>query len=218
VIFGAVHQPMRSPAAVFASGAWRTPLGDIPIDEELAAAVIQSSPEMVADPNPHGAEHSIEVQVPFVQHLAPKAKLLPIMVLPGPSALDLGRDVAKQATALGRRVAFLGSTDLTHYGPRYRMTPMGVGPDGLKWAKEVNDRRMIDLVVGLQAEKVVAEAAERRSACGSGAIAAVMGASQATGATWARLLQHTTSSEVLSGLYGDMADAVGYAGIVFGEY
>jgi AmmeMemoRadiSam system protein B len=216
VIFGAVHRPMRSAAAVYDRGAWETPLGEALIDEPLAAAVVRSGPLVAANPRAHDEEHSIEVEVPFIQHLAPSARLLPIMVSPSSAAAEVGQVVARAAAELGRRVAFLGSTDLTHYGPRYRFAPQGLGPDGIRWAKEVNDRRMLDLVTGLAAGQIVHEAAEHHNACGPGAIAATIAAAQAAGATTGRVLNHTNSNEVLCSRYGQMEDAVGYAGVVFG--
>ena len=215
VIFGAVHRFSGTSASAYASGAWRTPLGEIAIDEELAAVVVQGGSIVTDSPAAHDDEHSIEVQVPLVQHLAPSARLLPVMVPPTASAHEVGRLVAERANEVGREVAFLGSTDLTHYGPRYQFTPMGLGSDALAWAKEVNDRRVVDLMVGLRAEAVVAEAAEHRNACGGGAVAAGIRACQTCGADTGRLLRHTTSNEAARERYGEMADAVGYAGVVF---
>ena len=71
----------------------------------------------------------VEVQLPFVQQLMPSVKLLPIMVPPTTAAPEVGRVVAEQARKLNINVAFLGSSDLTHYGPRYQFVPKGVGPD-----------------------------------------------------------------------------------------
>lgn len=217
VVFGAVHRPIGSAAAVYDRGAWETPLGDAPVDEPLAAAVVGAGPVVAADADAHGYEHSIEVEVPFIQYLAPGTKLLPVMVAPSAMAVEVGRIVAAAAAELGRRVVFLGSTDLTHYGPRYRFTPRGAGPEGLRWAKEVNDRRMLELVTELRAEEIVREAAEHHNACGAGAIAATIAAAQAAGATNGRVLCHTNSNEVLCARYGPMEDAVGYAGIVLGK-
>ncbi len=216
VIFGAVHRLFSGPAGLtYGSGSWQTPLGDILIDEELAAGVIRASSAIVDNPRAHDAEHSIEVQVPFVQYLAPSARLLPVMVPPTRSAHQVGHVVAEQAQAIGRKVAILGSTDLTHYGPRYQFTPMGAGPKGLKWAKEVNDRRVLELMINLRDDEVVAEAEEHHNACGSGAVAAAIRACRTCGAQKAHLFRHTTSSEVARDRYGDMDDAVGYAGVVF---
>lgn len=216
VVFGAVHRRLGASAVVYEGQAWETPLGEIAVDEELAAASLAASPRIEVDPEAHESEHSIEVEVPFIRYLAPQAKLLPVMVPPTPAAPEVGRILARQAAALGRKVAFLGSTDLTHYGPRYRFTPHGIGAEGLRWAKEVNDRRILDLVVNLKADEVVQEAAINRNACGPGAIAATVAASQEAGATVGRILRHTTSNEVLCDRYGQMEDAVGYAGVVFG--
>lgn len=216
VVFGAVHRRMAIPAAVFAEGAWETPLGSIAIDEELAADAVRSSPLLRVEPEVHEPEHSIEVEVPFIQYLAPRARLLPVMVSPVAEGPEIGRAVARAATALGRRVVYLGSTDLTHYGPRYAFVPGGVGPEGLRWAKEENDRRMLDLVTSLQAEEVVHEALTRRNACGPGAVAATLAAARASGADTVRVLRHTNSNEVLCTRYGQMEDAVGYAGVVMG--
>jgi AmmeMemoRadiSam system protein B len=136
---------------------------------------------------------------------------------PSKAAPEVGRVVARAAAELGRRVVFLGSTDLTHYGPRYSFAPQGVGPAGLQWAKEVNDRRILELVTALRMDEVVPEAAEHRNACGPGAIAATLAAAQAAGATTGYVLRHTNSNETLCGRYGEMDDAVGYAGVVLGS-
>ena len=216
VVFGAVHRRLAVAAALWTEGAWETPLGSVPIDEELAQACIRAQPLLVADASAHEFEHSIEVEVPFIQRVSSGARLLPVMVPPSAAAPLVGREIAEAARRLGRRVRYLGSTDLTHYGPRYQFTPHGVGAEGLRWAKEINDRRMLDVMVGLRAEDAVREAAEHRNACGAGAVAATIAACKAAGATCAMVLAHTNSNEVLRARYGEMEDAVGYAGVVFG--
>jgi len=215
VVFGAVHRVRGSKASVDPEGGWLTPLGEIAIDEELASAVLAASPLLAADPHSHVPEHSIEVQVPFIQQVCPSARLLPILVPPSDQASEVGRIVADQTQIVGRKVVFLGSTDLTHYGPRYYFTPQGAGRPGLTWAKDVNDRRMIELCLKLAAEEIVPEADRNHNACGSGALAAMIAAARQRGATQARLCRHTTSAEVLHEKLGPMTDSVGYAGILF---
>jgi len=215
VVFGAVHRVRGGRASVDAEGTWITPLGEIAIDEELARTVVGASPLLIVDAQSHQLEHSIEVQVPFIQCVRPTARLLPILVPPVENAAETGRVVAEQVRSLGRNAVFLGSTDLTHYGPRYFFTPKGAGADGLKWAQAVNDQRMIDLCLKLAAKEVVPEANANHNACGSGAVAATLAAAQACGATEGRLLRHTSSAEVLRERLGPMTDSVGYAGIVF---
>ena len=215
VVFGAAHRRSGPWASVFTRGAWDTPLGRIAIDEELAVATTTATDLMREDPSAHGPEHSIEVQLPFIQHLSPEAKLLPIMVPPLKQAPEIGRAVVQQVGLLDRKVVYLASTDLTHYGPNYAFTPEGVGLEGLRWAKEVNDRRMLDLIEQFEADRVVAEALEHQNACGSGAVAATIAACQQAGACAAKVLHHTTSYEVAPYHFPDASDAVGYVGIVF---
>lgn len=216
VIFGAVHYLMDEEAAIFGDGAWRTPLGEVQIDGELADAVVARSDLLVADERSHSPEHSIEVQVPFVRRLLPEAKLLPILVPPGRHSHEVGKAVADAVAAVGRPVVYVGSTDLTHYGPRYGFTPEGVGERGVEWAKKVNDRRMLDLVVAMRSEAVVEESRTHHNACGSGAIAAAIAACRTAGAERVVLLEHTNSAETLAHVYpGESSDAVGYAAVVF---
>ena len=213
VIFGAMHQRRGGQACMFGSGAWETPAGRIEIDERLAERVLGHSGLIVNDPYAHEQEHSIEVQVPLLQQVLPECKLLPILVPPVDTAAEVGRAVAGTVDSYGSEAVFIGSTDLTHYGPSYGVTSHGTGPEGITWAKQVNDRRMIDLILALEANGVVPEAAEHHNACGAGAVAATLAAVKRLGATEAALLEHTTSAEVMSSPHTQ--DAVGYAGIVF---
>jgi AmmeMemoRadiSam system protein B len=109
----------------------------------------------------------------------------------------------------------VGSTDLTHYGPSYGMVGKGRGREGITWAKEVNDRKMIELILSFQTDRIIPEAAEHHNACGAGAVAATVSAAQRLGAREGILLAHTTSAEVMGSL--DTEDSVGYAGVVFAE-
>jgi AmmeMemoRadiSam system protein B len=217
VLFGADHARAARAGAMFATGQWSSPLGDVAIDERLAERIMSMSQGIVDDPHAHDREHSIEVQVPFVQHVWPEAKILPIIVSPTPQAVEVGQAVARAIGTYKTDAVLVGSTDLTHYGPNYGFTPQGVGLEALVWAKDVNDRRLIDLILKMDTEAVVPDAAAHRSACGAGAIAATIAACQSLGATQSVLLEHTTSYEVARRMYDESATmAVGYAGIVFG--
>jgi MEMO1 family protein len=216
VIFGAVHRRHGHRATVFMSGAWETPLGLARVGERLTERLLGQSGLLEADPHAHDQEHSIEVQVPFLQHLLPQSAIVPIMVPPTEKAAAVGAAVGRTCQAYGVDALFIGTTDLTHYGPGYGFTPEGVGPAGLNWAKEVNDRRMIELILALRDDQAVGEAEANQNACGAGAIAATIAACKARGATKATLLRHITSYEVASEVYDEpMQDAVGYAGIMF---
>ncbi len=216
VIFGAAHGYFGSSPAVFHRGSWLTPLGEVFINEELADDVLSSGP-FVSDLSAHRNEHSIEVQIPFVQYLFPGARILPIIVPPREHAIALGESIGNIiADNQNKKIVCIGSTDLTHYGPRYGFTPMGVNSEALKWADNVNDRMFIDLAIKLQPRQLLANAAENCNACGAGAAAAAMAAAQKLGKTEGILLAHTNSNEIMKrNMNTTSADSVGYAAIIF---
>jgi len=216
VIFGAAHGYFGQSPAVYDRGSWMTPLGEVAIDEELADAVL-SAGSAVSDLSAHRAEHSIEVQVPFVQYLFGGAKILPILVPPRGQAVALGNSVGNVINKdEHRKIVCIGSTDLTHYGPRYGFTPMGVSADALRWADSVNDQKFIDLALKLEPERLLASAAENCNACGPGAAAAAIAAAKQIGSERGLLLAHTNSNEIMLRKMGTTsADSVGYAAIVF---
>ena len=216
VIFGAAHSHFGDLPAVYDSGAWMTPLGQVEIDEELAGEVVNSG-AAEADCTAHKYEHSIEVHVPFVSHLFPEAKILPVIVPPARKSVKLGDvvgDIIKRRSA--GKIVCIGSTDLTHYGPGYGFEPVGVGPDALHWAMSVNDKKFIDLAIKLEAEEMLASAAENGNACGAGAAAAAAAAARKSGKAKGLLLAHTNSSETMLRQMQTYSDnSVGYAAIVF---
>jgi len=216
VIFGAAHSYFGATPALYQAGTWLTPVGEVVIDEELAGAVLGSG-AAVSSPEAHASEHSIEVQIPFIQYLFAGAKILPIVVPPREQAVTLGTTIGDIISRTeDKKIVCLGSTDLTHYGPRYGFTPMGVGKDGLRWADSVNDRKFIDLALELEPTGMLASAAENCNACGAGAAAATVAAAKALGKTQGLLLAHTNSNEVmLRQMGGPSQDSVGYAAIVF---
>jgi len=216
VLFGGVHRYRGKQAAMFGSGRWETPLGPVDVDSRLAERILGHTNQIVDDPYAHEDEHSLEVQMPFVRYLFPDVKVVPIMVPIVKTAAEIGEAVGRTLKSYNYDALIVGTTDLTHYGPRYNFIPQGIGAKANVWAKEDNDRRFIDLVCDLRATELVPEAASRRNACNSGAAAATIAASAALGATAGLLLQHTTSSEVLGGQMPEaQSDSVGYAGIVF---
>jgi len=215
VICGAAHGYFGAQPVVDGCAAWETPLGTIALDEPLREALHDCGAAIV-DSSAHRHEHSLEVQVPFLQYLFPGARLLPIIVPSNHTALRLGRVIAQIVPTCNTPVICLGSTDLTHYGPRYGFTPMGIGAEALGWASRVNDRQFIDLALQLDAERLLANALENGNACGPGAAAAAVAAAKHLGAQQGVLLAHTTSNDVLLRETGTTSrDSVGYAAIVF---
>jgi AmmeMemoRadiSam system protein B len=215
VICGASHGYLGSTAAVDDFDEWETPLGNVQVDNGLRQRLIDAGRVKVVSAA-HRNEHSIEVQVPFIQFLFPRARILPILVPPSAAPVEFGQFLADQVAGAGANVVYIGSTDLTHYGPRYGFTPMGAGPEGLRWASEVNDRRFIDLALRLEPQQLLASAMDNGNACGPGAAAAVVAAARKTAALQGVLLAYTNSSEVLLKTMGAASrESVGYAAIVF---
>jgi hypothetical protein len=240
VICGAAHGYFGASPAVDDSDFWETPLGNARIDKEIAESLLTRE-LAVSDSSAHRREHSIEVQVPFIRYLFPDSEILPIIVPPGEQAISLGeglgdimrthapasRDACPRVSrresgrrarrgGVGKTVVCIGSTDLTHYGPRYGFTPMGTGSEALQWASKVNDQRFIDAALKLDARGLLAGAAEHGNACGPGAAAAAIAAAKVLGKTKGVLLAHTNSSEaMLQKMHATSLDSVGYAAIVF---
>ena len=216
VVFGATHGYFGQSPAVYEIGNWITPLGEVAVDEELADAVL-SSGAAVSDPRAHISEHSIEVQIPFIQYLFAGAKILPILVPPRQQAVALGTSVGDIISRQeDRKIVCIGSTDLTHYGPRYGFTPMGTGKEALRWADSVNDKEFIDLALKLDPQGLLTSAAENCNACGPGAAAAAVAAAKKLGSERGLLLAHTNSNEVMLQKTGSTStDSVGYAAIIF---
>ncbi|MHC5157383.1 MAG: AmmeMemoRadiSam system protein B [Planctomycetota bacterium] len=215
VIFGAAHRYFGGGAVVYDSGAWETPLGQIEIDTELASLIVDKG--AIADPNAHRGEHSIEVQVPFIQHLFPNAKIVPIIVPVADFDHKFGTHVGQLIHKhKDKKVVCIASTDLTHYGPRYGFCPEGTGEAALKWAREVNDMEFIDLALRMEADRLLEVALEKGNACGPAAVATVVATAKAMGRICGILLGHTTSSDIMLQKFNQSSEeSVGYAAIVF---
>ena len=218
ILLGADHRGRAGAGEVFDSGVWVSPLGQIRVDDELAAALLAGRGAgrlLQANPHAHDQEHSLEVQVPFIQVLCPRAKIVPIAVPPFPQAVDIGRLIGEVVAGKFPNTCIVGSTDLTHYGGHFG-APHGQGAQGEQWARD-NDRRMLQRIEAMDAEGVLAEADEHANACGSGAVAATIAACRVLGATRGCCLEYTNSYEVIHRKYPDYPDdtTVGYASVVF---
>jgi AmmeMemoRadiSam system protein B len=128
VLLGADHRGVAWKPTLYPSGSWATPLGDVPVDEELGKILQEAfGSDLLTSAEAHAGEHSLEVQVPFIRHLFPESRILPITVPPDGGAHLFGARLAQVLQKAPRRVVVLGSSDLTHYGPNYGFTPKGLG-------------------------------------------------------------------------------------------
>jgi AmmeMemoRadiSam system protein B len=199
VILAPSHRPIRPVFAVMEKGAWETPLGAVPVAEDLAAAVLALSEDLKVDPAAHDREHSLEVQLPFLQYLNPRISIVPIAVsyLATYRQLeDLGRAVAAGITGLGRDVLVIASTDMSHYISREEAEARDAL--ALRRILALDPRGLFDVVK-----------AEGLSMCGFQPTAAALVAAKALGAEKAELVRYATSGDRT----GDDREVVAYAGL-----
>lgn len=210
VLFGAVHVPGVLSPTVPETDSWSFPGGMVSVSRGARKSLLEL---VEVSDFAHREEHSIEVAIPFVHRLFPEAEVLPVAVPPRAGAAEFGARVAEALESLGEGVVFVGSTDLSHYGPRFRFTSHGLGAAGKRFVQAENDPRMLELFRRLAAEDLVEEARTHRNACGAGAAAATLAAVRTRGAQGGEILGYTTSADVLE--ESEPEDLVGYAGVLF---
>jgi AmmeMemoRadiSam system protein B len=217
VLLGAVHAPLRvSGGAMDTHAAWTLPSGEMPLPRELAAELQQRCSLLSFEPRLHEREHSMEVEAPLLQMAFPGVAVLPIAVVADAVAHQVGYELGAALEALGRDPLLVASSDLTHYGKNYGLTPRGVGKGAMDWAMQ-NDRRLLALIERLADDEVVNEARDHHNACGAGAVAAMLAACRHYGARRAQILNHTSSYETLGRLERQPGDiSVGYAAVAVG--
>ncbi len=199
VLVGPSHHGGCAPAAVMSSGEWATPLGVSPVDGELAAALRASSGLLTEDPAAHSAEHSLEVQLPFLQAVTPGIPIVPILLsLPDLDSLrELGRAIGGVLKPRDPRPLVVASSDMNHFEPHKETI--------------AKDRYALDALLALdEAAMWGAVRRHRISMCGAMAAVVMLAAAKVMGASRATLVAHTTSGPVS----GDMERTVGYAGVV----
>ena len=199
VILGPGHREIGSLFAIQGRGSWLTPLGESPIEADLASRIMKRCALVEEDEQAHLGEHSLEVQLPFIQYYRKDAAIVPICVSheAGYGELEtLGRALAEAIRDSGRETLIVASTDMSHY----------VTQKTAEKKDMLAIRKVLDLdPAGLY--KTVTE--ERISMCGYQPTAAALVAAIGLGASGAELVRYQTSGETT----GDYAQVVGYAGI-----
>jgi AmmeMemoRadiSam system protein B/AmmeMemoRadiSam system protein A len=199
IILGPNHTGRGKPLSIMAEGTWKTPLGEVQTDTELAAKVVSLSAYLKPDTEAHIFEHSIEVQLPFLQCFKPDVKIVPIILAYGNIEIyaEVGRNIAQALRELNREAVILASSDMNHYEPQ-----------GISQKK---DRQAIEAILELNPEKLVKTIEEKDiSMCGYAPAAVMLTAARELGATKAELVKYQTSGDVS----GDFNAVVGYAGII----
>ncbi len=195
-------------------GIWKTPLGSVKIDDEFAQKLADDSIISV-DPRAHLREHSIEVQLPFLQHRFKDFNFVPISINPiyyqKESCKPIGEKIAEVSKKLKRKIIVIASSDFTHYGKVYNYTPYR-GPTSqiLKRIKET-DMEVIRYIEKMMPERILEICNDKRlSVCGYGGISAMLWTAKKLGAKKGRLLNYSSSFESSR----DINAVVAYAGIV----
>jgi len=185
---------------------YETPLGPVAADQGLREALLRS----LRIREDRFEDNSVEVQLPFVRHLFPNARVLGLRASPSSEAIRLGSAIAEAAEALGRTIAVIGSTDLTHYGPNYGFSPAGRGDKARSWVAEVNDRRLIEALTAMDSTAILEHAGKERSACSAGGALGAVSFAHRMGIQKGRLLRYMTSYDV-----HPAESFVGYAGVLY---
>jgi MEMO1 family protein len=201
VILGPNHTGRGVPLSIMSEGSWRTPLGEVAIDAELAHQFIRACPLLEVDTAAHRTEHAIEVELPFLQQALHGSQFSFVPIALGTAQYDplraLGEALAQVLRNQAGSVLLVASSDMNHYEA-----------DAIT---RVKDRKALDRILALDPRGLLETVfRERISMCGFGPAVAALTAALALGATSAQLVQYATSAEVS----GDYDRVVGYAGII----
>jgi len=190
------HLPGSYPALFAMEDVVRTPFGLLHIDKELREQLM-----IKIDTLPCGCaedrykDNTVEVLLPMVHFFFPEASMLWLRLPACIDAYEAGKLLSKTAQKMGRKIAVVGSTDLTHYGSNYGFSPHGSGERALRWVREVNDAAFIKAVETGSPEEVLRCAEQDSSSCSAGAVLGAMGFASEEGCNGARLLEYATSAD-----------------------
>ena len=200
IVVGVRHSPPGADLAILSKGAWRTPLGDAPLDEELARKVREACPGLQEDSVAHSREHSLEVEIPFLQALQPGLTFVPIAVgtLRFQELWELGMGLARVLQESQEEVLIVTSSDMNHYEDDE--TTRRKDAKAIEKLEAVDAHGLYDVcrTVGI-------------SMCGLGPAVATLTAMKEIGVTRGEVVRYATSGDVS----GARDAVVGYAGMIF---
>jgi len=201
ILVGPNHHAWGMPVAVSEADAWETPLGSVEVDRELCKFLVEESGVAAMDEEAHRYEHSLEVQLPFLQYvfkggfgIVPVALYLQNLEV----SRKLGRAIARMFEELGVKGYVVASSDFTHYEEAEKAR--GKDEKAIRHILGLDEGGLYDVVYELEA-----------TICGYGAIMTLIAAARQLGAKEARLLKYANSGDVT----GDYSSVVGYASIAF---
>ncbi len=184
--------------SIMTRGTWRTPLGNVEIDSELAEKIKVNSRYLEEDEMAHRFEHAVEVQLPFLQYFKPDVKLVPIVLGHGNGVTykEIGRGIAAAITSLKKDTLIIASSDMTHYESQESVSS--------------KDAQAIKAMLDLDEDELL-KRIERYNItmCGYGPAISLISAARELGAEKAELVKYQTSGDA----FGDYSSVVGYAGL-----
>ncbi len=152
-------------------------------------------------------DNTIEILLPIIQHFFGNIEITAIYMPPGPRSIEIAKFLFEK---FGKSSIFIGSTDLTHYGPNYGFFHTDKSVPPVNWVTNTNDKGYIDLLLSLSVDESLAYAEKNKSACSSGAVAACMTIAKQAGVEKGVLIDYQTSYSVMKN-----DSFVGYAGVIF---
>jgi len=199
IIMGPNHTGRGKPLSIVTEGIWKTPLGEVEIDSELGKQILATSNHLEEDSVSHQYEHSIEVQLPFLQYFKKDIKLVPIILAysDGATYKEIGKELARAIKVLNKEVVIIASSDMTHYEPQ-------------ESARE-KDNKAIEAILDLNEDELLKRVDELNiSMCGYAPAVSLISAAKELGVRGAELIRYQTSGDTT----GDYSSVVGYAGII----
>ncbi len=202
ILIGPNHRGVGKPFSIMTDGTWRTPLGEVKINKELAGAILKASSNLKEDSLAHRYEHSLEVQVPFLQYFRPDVMIVPIVLSQADPSVykEIGLAVASALKSTGSEAVIVASSDMTHYEPSERARN--------------KDEKAIQAILDLDADELIERINKYDiTMCGYAGAVSLITAAKELGAGKTELVKYQTSGDTS----GDYTSVVGYAGIIIGK-
>jgi len=199
IIMGPNHSGRGKSFSIMTEGSWKTPLGEVEIDAELGKQILANSRYLEDDCSAHLYEHSIEVQLPFLQYFNTEFKLVPIILAYAGGAIykEIGKALAKAIKESGRKAVIIASSDMTHYEPQA--------------SAQRKDTQAIEAALALDEDELLKRVEKLNiTMCGFAPAVSLIVAAKELGAKGAELVKYQTSGDTT----GDYSSVVGYAGII----
>ncbi len=199
IIIGPNHTGSGKPMSIMTEGVWRTPLGEVEIDSELGKQILAECKHMEEDQRAHYREHSIEVQLPFLQYLKPGIKFVPIIFSYARVDVykEIGVGIANAIIKLNRDALIVTSSDMNHYEPQD--------------VTRHKDNEAIEAVLELNEDELIKRVRDFNiTMCGYAPAVGLICAAKKLGAKGAELVKYMTSGDTT----GDYSSVVGYAGVI----